>query len=259
VPGPTSSLEDIRIFPFPQEEALRRRFSAYRGRGWTGAKAPPAFMGAGPKLQVGNHGLHGAAAFTGLHGLSSSVGFSLAPLCGCPCGRNRRRIAVSPEIAKSRVPVLRHHMHNRQTASCHWHILRVLTPVPCVGVSSGPQKPGNDPIGSERTNRMSEALFESHAGRSRVRPVKSAGKSRITNGTAFLPGIDGRSAWIRRAKDLISEHLSDLGGADNTSAGTLDRSARGGYHHRARASRGQIRHCWLRHCRRPRLVFDRRE
>jgi hypothetical protein len=36
---------------------------------------------------------------------------------------------------------------------------------------------------------MSEAL--SHAGRLRVRPDK-AGKSKITNGTAFLPGIDGR-------------------------------------------------------------------
>ena len=64
---------------------------------------------------------------------------------------------------------------------------------------------------------MSNALFESHAGRLRVRPDK-AGKSRITNGSAFLPGIDGRSAWIRRAKDLIAEHLSDLGGPDNTSA-----------------------------------------
>jgi hypothetical protein len=65
---------------------------------------------------------------------------------------------------------------------------------------------------------MSEALFESHAGRLRVRPVKDAGRSKITNGTAFLPGIDGRSAWIRRAKDLIAEHVADLGGPDNTSA-----------------------------------------
>jgi hypothetical protein len=65
---------------------------------------------------------------------------------------------------------------------------------------------------------MSDALVESHAGRSRVRPGKDAGRSRITNGTAFLPGIDGRSAWIRRAKDLITEHTMDLGGPDNVSA-----------------------------------------
>jgi hypothetical protein len=64
---------------------------------------------------------------------------------------------------------------------------------------------------------MSEALFESHAGRLRVRPDK-AGKSRITNGSAFLPGIDGRSPWVRRAKDLIHDHLSDLGGFNNASA-----------------------------------------
>jgi hypothetical protein len=65
---------------------------------------------------------------------------------------------------------------------------------------------------------MSDALFESHAGRSRVRPGKDAGRSKITNGTAFLSGIDGRSAWIRRAKDLITEHTMDLGGPDNVSA-----------------------------------------
>jgi hypothetical protein len=40
----------------------------------------------------------------------------------------------------------------------------------------------------------------------------------VTNGTALLPGVDGRSAWIRRCKDVIAAHLSDLGGEDNTSA-----------------------------------------
>jgi hypothetical protein len=65
---------------------------------------------------------------------------------------------------------------------------------------------------------MSEATFEAPTGRPKVGTIKHPGRSRITNGTAFLPVIDGRSAWIRRAKDLISEHLSDLGGPDNTSA-----------------------------------------
>jgi hypothetical protein len=32
-----------------------------------------------------------------------------------------------------------------------------------------------------------------------------------------LPGVDGRSAWARRLRDLISLHLSDLGGADHAS------------------------------------------
>ena len=45
------------------------------------------------------------------------------------------------------------------------------------------------------------------------------GRSRITNGTALLPGhIDGRSPWHRRCKDLIALHISDLGGEENTSA-----------------------------------------
>jgi hypothetical protein len=65
---------------------------------------------------------------------------------------------------------------------------------------------------------VSDGLFESHAGTLRVSPVKNSGRSKITNRTSFLPGIDGRSAWIRRAKDLIAEHVADLGGPNNVSA-----------------------------------------
>jgi hypothetical protein len=34
----------------------------------------------------------------------------------------------------------------------------------------------------------------------------------------LLPGVDGRSVWIRRCRDLIAEHVAELGGADNASA-----------------------------------------
>jgi hypothetical protein len=44
------------------------------------------------------------------------------------------------------------------------------------------------------------------------------GRSRVSNGSVLLPGIDQRSTWVRRCKDIIASHLSDLGGADNTSA-----------------------------------------
>jgi hypothetical protein len=54
--------------------------------------------------------------------------------------------------------------------------------------------------------------------RPQVVPKKNRQKSRITNGSALLPGIDGRSPWVRRCKDVIAAHLSDLGGEDNTSA-----------------------------------------
>jgi hypothetical protein len=49
-----------------------------------------------------------------------------------------------------------------------------------------------------------------------VQPRKM--RSRLTNGSKLLPGIDGRSPWVRRCKDVIAAHLSDLGGEANTSA-----------------------------------------
>jgi hypothetical protein len=47
---------------------------------------------------------------------------------------------------------------------------------------------------------------------------KDALKSRTTNGSQLLPGVDGRSAWVRRCKDIINLHLADMGGADHCSA-----------------------------------------
>jgi hypothetical protein len=41
-------------------------------------------------------------------------------------------------------------------------------------------------------------------------------RSRITNGAELLPGVDERSLWVRRFRELAL-HLSDLGGPDNTS------------------------------------------
>ena len=60
--------------------------------------------------------------------------------------------------------------------------------------------------------------MESSLDRPTSDPVPSRQRSRITNGSALLPGIDGRSAWVRRCRDIITAHLSDLGGEDNTSA-----------------------------------------
>jgi hypothetical protein len=41
--------------------------------------------------------------------------------------------------------------------------------------------------------------------------------SRVRSGQ-LLPGLDGRSAWVKRCRELIAAHLADLGGIDNTSA-----------------------------------------
>jgi hypothetical protein len=46
---------------------------------------------------------------------------------------------------------------------------------------------------------------------------KSRQRSRVTNGSVLLPGADGRSVWVRRCKDIMISHLSDLGGQENTS------------------------------------------
>jgi hypothetical protein len=55
-------------------------------------------------------------------------------------------------------------------------------------------------------------------GSSPDRPQKNRQRSRVSNGSALLPGVDGRSPWVRRCKDVIAAHLSDLGGLDNCSA-----------------------------------------
>jgi hypothetical protein len=46
-------------------------------------------------------------------------------------------------------------------------------------------------------------------------------RSAISNGSTLLPGVDGRSAWIRRLRDLIDDHVADMGGADRCSSAEL--------------------------------------
>ena len=53
----------------------------------------------------------------------------------------------------------------------------------------------------------------SPADRPKVARRRDPQKSRITNGSALLPGVDQRCAWVRRAKDVIAAHLSDVPGA----------------------------------------------
>ncbi len=47
--------------------------------------------------------------------------------------------------------------------------------------------------------------------------AKPTARSRITNGGAILPGIDGRSVVARRFRDIASQVAADLGGADRLS------------------------------------------
>jgi hypothetical protein len=46
-----------------------------------------------------------------------------------------------------------------------------------------------------------------------VKPVfGDAARTRVTNGRDMLPGVDGRTMWARRLRDLVSIHIADLGG-----------------------------------------------
>lgn len=42
-------------------------------------------------------------------------------------------------------------------------------------------------------------------------------RSAISNGTKLMESLDQRSAWARRLRDLINDHVSDLGGDENVS------------------------------------------
>src|SRR5262245_48085387 len=46
---------------------------------------------------------------------------------------------------------------------------------------------------------------------------KMRARSRITNGTALLPSVDGRSVWARLMRDTYSAVLAHCGGADAVS------------------------------------------
>lgn len=45
-------------------------------------------------------------------------------------------------------------------------------------------------------------------------PTLKQVRSAITRGSVLLPGVDGRSAWLKRLSDLVASYTSDLGGED---------------------------------------------
>lgn len=50
-----------------------------------------------------------------------------------------------------------------------------------------------------------------------IASAKPTHRAAVTNGSAVLPGVDGRSTWARRLRDLIEIHLTDLGGLEAVS------------------------------------------
>ena len=58
-------------------------------------------------------------------------------------------------------------------------------------------------------------------GRKRLAPSLACFKSAITNGSEILHDVDGRSHWMCRLRDLITDHANDLGGPDALSTAEL--------------------------------------
>jgi hypothetical protein len=54
---------------------------------------------------------------------------------------------------------------------------------------------------------------------------KNAQRSRVANGSAILGGIDGRSTWVRRLKECLSDHLEDIPDASVAERSLIRRSA----------------------------------
>ena len=52
---------------------------------------------------------------------------------------------------------------------------------------------------------------------SAVTQMKPEARSRLSNGSHILPGVDGRSTWARRLRDLMILHIDDIGGDDQAS------------------------------------------
>src|SRR5438132_10943659 len=76
-------------------------------------------------------------------------------------------------------------------------------------------------VATEPPNKAKNAALNSSADPARVGRRSSKQRSRMTNGTALLPNIDGRSAIARRFKDITNGILADQGGADQCSESRL--------------------------------------
>ena len=63
---------------------------------------------------------------------------------------------------------------------------------------------GNNRVTKDTKTMSSDSLA--------IATMPPSARSRVTNGSAVLPNVDGRSTWVRRLRDVMALHLSDLGG-----------------------------------------------
>ena len=72
---------------------------------------------------------------------------------------------------------------------------------------------------------MPESALDLSPGRPAGTQPKDSRKSRVTNGSVLLPGVDGRSLWVRRCKDILASHLSDKPDATAAEKAIIRRAA----------------------------------
>ena len=72
---------------------------------------------------------------------------------------------------------------------------------------------------------MPESALDLSPGRPAGTQPKDSRKSRVTNGSVLLPGVDGRSLWVRRCKDILASHLSDKPDATAAEQAIIRRAA----------------------------------
>lgn len=65
--------------------------------------------------------------------------------------------------------------------------------------------------------RASKSAGNKGNGRKKTGISLTAFRSRVTNGRDLFHGVDERSAWCRRYRDLLHLHLADMGGEANIS------------------------------------------
>jgi hypothetical protein len=63
------------------------------------------------------------------------------------------------------------------------------------------------------------------ASRAQIEKPSSKTRSRVSNGSAMLPDVDGRSAIARRYRDVLNELISDLGGDPSGAQSAIARRA----------------------------------
>ena len=72
---------------------------------------------------------------------------------------------------------------------------------------------------------MAPNLPRDRPGGTRPKAPRDSRKTRMTNGSALLPGVDGRLLWVKRCKEILADHLGDKPDATAAEQAIIRRAA----------------------------------